>query len=191
MKVEIGSCTRCDICLSRNNIVEGRGSLNADMMFISEAPGYKEDKLGLPFVGRAGDLVRFYLNVYGWDINDIYITNVIKCRPPRNRTPNTIEIENCKEYLIKELKIVKPKILVLFGNTSIATITGINNKVKKIAGSPFKMNDYVIMPMYHPSYIQRNTEMIAEYEHHWKRLYAIFKTLVPDYIFEPKYDTHG
>jgi len=178
-------CVRCDLCLSRKHVVVGEGSLNADMVFIGEAPGHTEDKLGRPFVGRAGKLIDYYLNYYGWDRKDIYITNVIKCKTPRNRAPSPSEISKCKEYLIDELNTIKPRIIVLFGNTAIATITGYDNKVKKLAGKPFIYKNMLIIPMYHPSYMLRNKELIHIYEKHWKIIFAYFSKLVPNYEFKP------
>lgn len=180
-------CIRCDLCISRTNVVDGEGSITADMMFIGEAPGYKEDKLGKPFVGTSGQLLNYYINLYGWHRDHIYMTNVIKCKTPRNREPNNLEIYNCKEYLINELKTVNPKLLVLFGNTAISTLTGYSNVVKKLAGKPFKYKNMIIMPMYHPSYININKEFINIYNQHWNILYKLFKRLVPEYQFNPKY----
>jgi DNA polymerase len=157
-------------------------------MFIGEAPGYKEDKLGEPFVGKSGQLLDYYINLYGWEKEHLYLTNIIKCKTPRNREPNSNEINNCKEYLIREINVVKPKILVLFGNTAISTITGYSNQVKKLAGKPFRYKNMIIMPMYHPSYIGINKEFITIYNEHWKLLYKLFSKVVPEYQFNPKYN---
>jgi DNA polymerase len=186
-KLIVTNCFRCDLCLHRNNIVSGEGSLTAKMMFVGEAPGYSEDKQGKPFVGKAGRLLQYYLDYFGWEREDIYITNVIKCKTPHNRVPTAKEINNCKEYFIKELIVVSPKILVLFGNTAISTVIGIDNKVKRLAGHPFRYKDIIIMPMFHPSYIDRNKELSLLYVSHWKLLFAIFKRVVPSYQHNPKY----
>lgn len=186
--LKVKHCIRCDLCLTVNHIVSGEGSYNADMMFILEAPGYKEDKENRLLVGKSGKLIDYYLNLYGWNRQDIYITNVIKCKTLRNRVPNAIEISNCKEYLMKELRTVKPKILVLFGNTAMSEVAGISNSVKKSAGHPFRHdNGMIVVPMFHPSYIAINSEMIYQYEEHWKLLYIIFRRMIPEYQFNPKY----
>lgn len=183
--INIKLCIRCDLCLTRTQVVSGEGSHNADMMFIGEAPGYSEDKYGKPFIGKSGKLLDYYFNYYGWNRKDIYLTNVIKCKTPRNRQPSGTEIYKCKEYLIDEIKTVNPKIIVLLGNTAISTLVGVDNKVKKLAGKPFRYKDIIIFPMYHPSYMMMNKELISIYDKHWKLLYAIFNKVVPNYEFKP------
>ena len=115
----IKQCSKCDISIYRNHIVNGSGNLRSDLMFIGEAPGYHEDKSGVPFVGNSGNLLSNMLHLIGLDRTMVYITNIIKCRPPSNRTPNSIEISNCRIHLDKELELVNPKIIVLLGGVAL------------------------------------------------------------------------
>jgi DNA polymerase len=146
-------CNKCDLCLTRKNIVNGHGNIGAELMFIGEAPGYTEDKYGTPFTGKAGALLTKYLELFNFHrITNIYITNIIKCRPPSNRKPTNIEISNCRPYLINEINTVNPKIIVLLGNTAIETLLGVTG-ISKIRGKWIHTNSRWIMPMFHPSYL--------------------------------------
>ena len=116
------SCTNCDLCKTRNNSVPGKGNPSADIVFIGEAPGRSEDKAGEPFVGAAGKKLSLALEDAGITRDSVYITNVVKCRPPNNRVPNEKEKESCQEYLKTELEIIKPKIVCIMGNTAYKSL---------------------------------------------------------------------
>jgi len=157
------SCTRCDLSKTRTNVVVGHGPVPCNLMIIGEGPGENEDLEGKPFVGKAGQLLTKILESVGINReNDAYIANTVKCRPPENRTPLTSEIDACKEYLIRQIQLVQPKILVLLGNPSLKTILGETYTITKSRGCWFKTSvhymdeELYIMPMFHPSYLLRN-----------------------------------
>jgi|WetSurMetagenome_2_1015567.scaffolds.fasta_scaffold494572_2 uracil-DNA glycosylase len=150
------NCQDCDLCITRSNVVSGTGVHNK-LMFIGEAPGYHEDKLGKPFVGMAGQHLTLALTSVGINRNeDCYITNVVKCRPPSNNTPTNEEVLSCYKYLITELQIVKPMLIILLGNLALRAVTSnfslyITNEHGKWFG-----NRENIIAIYHPSYAMRN-----------------------------------
>ena len=171
-------CFKCDISLHRKNIVYGSGNTKASMMFIGEAPGAKENTTGKPFVGKSGSLLRAYLEHFGFDSNKhIYMTNVIKCRPPGNRDPNNIEIVNCMPNLVCEIQTVKPKIIVTLGKIALSVILGTSDfSLHQIRGNPFIFNNMVIMPLYHPAYILMNLN--DSYDKDFKTIKILYKSLV-------------
>ena len=183
----IGTCYRCDIAIRRKNIVVGRGNLDADLMIIGEAPGAKEDTTGIPYVGKSGRMLQYYLDLYGIERQHIYLTNIIKCKLPANSHPTKTHIQNCREYLVTELTTVKPKVIVLLGNTAISNILGSNNKVNKLAGIPVKVGNVYMIPMYHPAYISRNKDLLDLYNGHWEVVYQVFRWQSPMYNFKPKF----
>jgi uracil-DNA glycosylase len=155
LKVE--KCFRCDMCVNRTTIVSGRGPINARIMIIGEAPGALEDRLSIPFVGNSGQLLRNILRKFFIEPKDIYITNVVKCRPPGNRTPTDNEIRNCRPYLLLEIAKVNPKIILVLGSTAYKAIS--SNPYASVTndrGRIRTMGNRVILPTYHPSYVLRN-----------------------------------
>ena len=139
-------------------VVYGQGNPNAELMIIGEAPGQKEDELGKPFVGRSGELLTNTLQALGIKREDIFITNVVKCRPPNNRTPTQEEVDLYKKYfLIPEIKIIRPKIIITVGNIAFKAIlsdTGLT--ISKARGQLFQRGNFLIIPTFHPAYILRN-----------------------------------
>lgn len=155
--VKINSCSRCDLYFGVRNIVSGEGSKNS-IMFIGEAPGAKEDKLGKPFVGRAGKHLQQYFNLFNLTREeDFYITNIVKCRPTGNRKPTYSEQQLCKVYLTLEIKNVQPYIIVLLGSIACYAILGIEH-VSSARGKWYGKNKNIIAT-YHPSYAMRNINM--------------------------------
>lgn len=157
------SCTKCDLSKTRTNVVVGTGPVPCDFMIIGEGPGEQEDLSGNPFVGRAGQLLTKILESAGINREtDVYITNIVKCRPPENRNPQAVEVEACKDYLIRQIQLVKPKILVLLGAPSLKTILEEKLAISKVRGSWTKVDvsymeeQLYIMPLFHPSYLLRN-----------------------------------
>lgn len=156
-KLKIIDCHNCDISLTRRSIVNGRGPLNSKVVIVGEAPGGLEDKTGIPFVGNAGQFLREVLRSLLINPKDIYITNIVKCRPTYNRTPTPTEIHNCLPYFFVELIKLKPKLVLLLGttpnkvfyNTPMFTMTKYRGKLGII-------NNMVILSTYHPSYVIRN-----------------------------------
>ena len=151
------NCHLCQLSKSRLNVVFGEGNINADIMFVGEAPGASEDSVGRPFVGRAGELLtKMIENVLFIKRSDVYIANILKCRPPQNRTPSTSEALTCRPYLLKQIELIKPKLIVALGATAYQYLSNDSTPISKIRGHFFDNQEYKILPTYHPSYLLRN-----------------------------------
>ena len=151
------SCTKCSLSKERINVVFGRGNPKAKILIIGEGPGQQEDEQGLAFVGRAGKMLdKSFLSV-GIDTNtDCYISNIVKCRPPKNRKPKNNEVENCITWLSDQIELINPKIIVLAGSTAVQSYLNINQPISKIRGKWIKRDGIKYMPIFHPSYLLRN-----------------------------------
>jgi DNA polymerase len=151
------NCTLCDLSKTRNNVVFGEGNPNAKLMFIGEGPGEMEDKTGRPFVGRAGKLLtKIIENVLEMTRDDVYIGNIVKCRPPNNRVPTIEEAETCKPFLLQQIEIIDPEILVCLGKTAFMYLLNENMPISKVRGQIFDYKGRKVIPTYHPSYLLRN-----------------------------------
>jgi uracil-DNA glycosylase len=148
---QIKNCQNCALAASRTQVVFGDGNPHAEIMFVGEAPGFHEDRLGKPFVGAAGKLLDQLLGQIGIERRDIYIANVIKCRPPQNRNPRAEEIESCKPYLLKQIELIRPKIICTLGNFSTQLLLGHKVGITKVRGQAFDQGSYVVVPMLHPA----------------------------------------
>jgi len=158
-------CQRCDLKLSRTNVVVGSGPLDAKIMLIGEAPGRSEDKKGMPFVGSAGRILDKLLEEGGIDRKDVYVTNVVKCRPPENRTPLDYEIEACHPYLQKQMEVITPKCAVLLGRTAAEAILGRSVEMGREHGMVIEKGGIRYMITYHPAaliYKRTLKDIIAE-----------------------------
>lgn len=153
---ELGKCTLCDLHRARNNIVFGQGNPDALLMFIGEAPGGDEDMQGMPFVGKAGQLLTKIIEAIKLKRKDVYIANILKCRPPNNRDPEPGEIELCKYFLQKQIDIIRPGIICTLGRIATGVILGNDMSISKARGRFHKIGDMLVMPTYHPSYLLRN-----------------------------------
>jgi len=154
-------CTKCGLAKTRTKVVFGHGPVPCDLMLIGEGPGEKEDLSGLPFVGRAGQLLTQILSSINIDREkDIYITNIVKCRPPENRAPQSEETDACYPYLEAQIKLIKPKIILLAGAPSTKVVLKNDEPMSKIRGKWFKLQgtDISVMPLFHPSYLLRNPQ---------------------------------
>jgi len=147
---QIQTCTLCKLHAGRTNAVPGEGPAHADIMFIGEGPGFHEDKQGRPFVGAAGRFLEELLESIGFKREQVFITNVVKCRPPANRDPETDEIEACRGYLDQQIELIQPKMVVTLGRFSMARYFT-NAKISQIHGKPKKMDGVIYYPMYHPA----------------------------------------
>ena len=147
---QIQTCTLCKLHAGRTNAVPGEGPEHADIMFIGEGPGFHEDKQGRPFVGAAGRFLEELLESIGLKREQVFITNVVKCRPPANRDPETDEIEACRGYLDQQIELIQPKMVVTLGRFSMARYFT-NAKISQIHGKPKKMDGVIYYPMYHPA----------------------------------------
>ena len=170
LKEQILNCKKCDLYKTRTNPVIGEGSLNADILFIGEAPGFNEDKQGKPFVGQAGKIFDELLNFINLKREKIYITNILKCRPPNNRNPTQEEIKICSSYLNKQINVIKPKVICCLGNFATDYILkkfGLKDKIQgisKIHGKVFSVSSLSglikIIPIYHPAVVTYNPNML-------------------------------
>lgn len=150
-------CHRCGLGETRTRAVVGRGNPNAIIMIIGEGPGENEDQTGLPFVGRAGQLLDKILESVRFDVEkDVYIGNIVKCRPPNNRVPTSEEIAACKPYLLEQIRLVNPKIILLTGATAVKGLTGDKRGITSIRGTWMEWEGRLCMPIFHPSYLLRN-----------------------------------
>lgn len=151
-------CRNCDLCRTRSSVVLSRGNPQAKLMIIGEGPGQNEDETGLPFVGRAGQLLDKILASAEIDKEkDVYICNVVKCRPPGNRVPTKEEMEKCSIYLEAQLQFVQPKLILLAGSTALQAVLQVKYPISKVRGKWFDFkNDARVMPIFHPSYLLRN-----------------------------------
>ena len=156
IRADIGACTRCPLWEGRTNIVHSTGNMQADLMFVGEAPGADEDIQGFPFVGRAGQLLTKIIEAIGISRDEVFIGNINRCRPPRNRQPTPVESETCKPYLMREIAVVRPKVVVVLGNTATQNLLNTKVGITKLRGN---FQDYFgvkVMPTFHPAYLLRD-----------------------------------
>lgn len=156
LEAQCNTCTKCELCKTRTNTVFGCGNRNADLMFIGEAPGENEDLTGTPFVGRAGKLFDKYLEAVGISRDDVYIANMLKCRPPKNRDPLPSEQDMCIEYLRDQIRLIKPKMIVCLGRISAMRLIDPNFKILKEHGKWYKKGNFEMTAVYHPSLLLRD-----------------------------------
>jgi len=156
LRDEIGDCRECVFGRTRNRLVFGAGNPDADLMFVGEAPGYEEDRSGEPFVGPAGQLLTRIIQAINMDRTDVYIGNVLKCRPPNNRTPTADEAAQCFPYLRKQIDIILPKIIVALGAPAAQTLLQTTETIGRLRGRFHDLDGILVMPTYHPAYLLRN-----------------------------------
>ncbi len=162
IREDIGDCTRCRLCEQRNKIVFGVGNPKADLVFIGEGPGRDEDMQGIPFVGRAGQLLTQMIEAMGLKREQVYIANVVKCRPPENRTPEKDEMATCSPFLMRQLDVIKPKVIVCLGNVAMQTLLATNRSMSSVRGQWFPFRGSKLLPTYHPAYLLRNPPAKAD-----------------------------
>ena len=156
LKNSIKNCNKCKLCNERNNIVFGVGNENADIMFIGEGPGADEDAQGIPFVGKAGQLMNKAFEGLGIKREEVYIANIVKCRPPQNRNPEKDEVESCINYLRNQVMIIKPKIIVLLGNVALKSVLGEEYGITRVRGNWIEKKGIWYMPTFHPAALLRD-----------------------------------
>jgi uracil-DNA glycosylase len=156
LKTEAIACQKCPLAEIRINVVVERGNREAKIMIIGEGPGQNEDEQGLPFVGKAGQLLDKILASVGLGEQDVFIANIVKCRPPGNRVPTDEEVAACKPYLLEQIRLVDPKIILLTGATAVKAITGDKTGITKIRGKWMEWEGRLVMPILHPAYLLRN-----------------------------------
>jgi uracil-DNA glycosylase family 4 len=166
---EVRPCTKCDLCRTRTHAVPGAGNPAARVMFVGEGPGYNEDQQGLPFVGQAGKYLDELLGIAGLKRPDVFITNVVKCRPPSNRDPLPDEIAACSEYLERQMNLIDPALIVTLGRFSMARWFP-SDRISKIHGQERRFGNRMVMPMYHPAAALRTGTVKQMIEQDFARL---------------------
>lgn len=177
---EVQRCQRCPLSMGRTNAVPGSGPLDAELMFIGEAPGFHEDQQGVPFVGTAGQYLSELLAGIHVDRARVYITNVIKCRPPGNRDPLDEEVAACKSYLDRQLELIRPKVVVTLGRHSMARAFP-TEKISLVHGQARRVGDLVYFPMYHPAAALHRPSLKTDVEADFQRLRELL-----DHQWEPE-----
>ncbi len=176
IKQNVIECTKCELCNTRTNSVPGKGNFQSDVIFVGEAPGRNEDKNGEPFVGAAGKKLSAALEEAGVSREQVYITNVVKCRPPNNRVPNTEERDTCKEYLKKEISIINPKIICVLGNTAFNSVLG-GSEITKFRGKLVRKDSQLYFLTIHPAATIYNQELISTLNNDIVKLFDLIREL--------------
>ncbi len=156
IRQDLGDCRRCKLAPTRTNIVFGIGNPHADLMFVGEAPGADEDTQGLPFVGRAGQLLTKILEAVDMKREDVYICNILKCRPPGNRNPESDEIASCQPFLLRQIASVKPKVICALGTFGAQTLLATREPISRLRGQFINYRGAKLMATFHPAYLLRN-----------------------------------
>ncbi|MBW2121010.1 MAG: uracil-DNA glycosylase [Deltaproteobacteria bacterium] len=165
LREEVGECRRCRLHKTRRHIVFGEGDQKARLVFVGEAPGYEEDLQGRPFVGKAGQLLSRIIAAIGMTRDEVYITNVVKCHPPQNRTPRPDEIASCYPFLKDQLKIIQPRVICALGNAAAQTLLGTSAGITSLRGTFHSWEGIRVMPTFHPAYLLRNPDRKREAWH--------------------------
>jgi uracil-DNA glycosylase family 4 len=177
IRADIGDCMRCKLhTLGRTQVVFGVGNPDADLMFVGEAPGADEDVQGIPFVGRAGQLLTKIIEAIGLTRDDVYIANIIKCRPPQNRNPEPDEVATCEPFLFRQIDIIKPKIIVALGKYAAQTLLRTETPISRLRGQQFDYRGARLIPTFHPAYLLRNPSSKREV---WEDMKLVKRLLNP------------
>jgi len=171
---DLGECTRCKLHGTRNKIVFGDGNPKAELVFIGEGPGADEDAQGLPFVGRAGKLLTQMIEAMGLERKDVYICNVVKCRPPENRQPEEDEVNTCSPFLLRQIDVIAPKVIVCLGAVAAKTLLQTNRGISQFRGQWLEFRGRKLLATYHPAYLLRNPPAKSEV---WKDLQKVMAFL--------------
>jgi DNA polymerase len=174
IREDLGECTRCKLHKGRNKLVFGDGSPKAQLVFVGEGPGADEDAQGLPFVGRAGKLLTQMIEAMGLQRKDVYICNVVKCRPPENRTPEPDEVKTCSPYLLRQIDVINPKVIVCLGAVAAKTLLETTRGISQYRGEWQEWRGRKLLATYHPAYLLRNPPAKADV---WKDLQKVMAEL--------------
>jgi DNA polymerase len=179
IRTHIGDCQRCKLCCSRTNIVFGTGDPQARLMFIGEGPGQDEDRAGEPFVGAAGQLLDRIIEAIALRRQDVYIANVVKCRPPGNRLPQPDEIATCSPFLRRQIAAIRPLFICTLGSCAAQTLLSTSQAVSRLRGRFFDFEGIRLLPTFHPAYLLRNPEKKREV---WEDM----KLLMKEFPYDPQ-----
>jgi uracil-DNA glycosylase len=174
IRQDIGDCTRCRLHKGRKNIVFGVGNVNAEIMFVGEGPGADEDEQGEPFVGRAGQLLNNMISAMGIRRQDVYIANIVKCRPPGNRTPERDECDTCSPFLLRQIAVIQPKVIVALGAVAAKNLLAVNDSMANLRGRWYDFRGSRLLVTYHPAFLLRDPRQKKEA---WKDLQMVMKFL--------------
>jgi uracil-DNA glycosylase family 4 len=181
IRAEIGDCTRCKLHrLGRRQIVFGVGNPSADLMFVGEAPGADEDIQGIPFVGRAGQLLTKIIEAIGLGRDDVYIANVIKCRPPENRNPEPDEVETCEPFLFQQIDRIQPKVIVALGTFAAKALLKTQDPISRLRGRAFDYRGATLIPTFHPAFLLRSPERKRDVWEDMKKVRALLQESASD-----------
>ena len=181
IREDLGDCTRCKLHrMGRRQIVYGVGNPNAALMFVGEAPGHDEDVQGIPFVGRAGQLLTKIIEAIHLSRDDVYIANVIKCRPPENRNPEPDEVASCEPFLFRQVQAIKPAVIVALGTFAAQTLLRTSDPISRLRGKIFHYGDARLIPTFHPAYLLRSPERKREVWEDMKLVRALLSGDEPD-----------
>lgn len=181
IREDIGDCTRCKLHrLGRRQIVFGVGSPDADLMFVGEAPGADEDVQGIPFVGRAGQLLTKIIEAIGLQRDDVYIANVIKCRPPENRNPEPDEVETCEPFLFRQIEAIKPKVIVALGTFAARALLKTQDPISRLRGRVYDYRGVKLIPTFHPAFLLRSPDRKRDVWEDMKKVRALLQEPSPD-----------
>jgi DNA polymerase len=162
VRKELGDCKRCKLHRTRRTIVFGEGNEKATLMFIGEGPGYDEDVQGRPFVGKAGQLLTKIIESINLSREEVYIANIVKCRPPQNRNPEPDEIQSCNPFLMNQIRVIQPRIICALGTFAAQTLLKTDTKISQLRGKLFDLEGITVIPTYHPAFLLRNPERKRE-----------------------------
>ena len=158
IRLDLGDCTRCTLHAKRRNIVFGVGNPNADLLFVGEGPGHDEDVQGEPFVGKAGQLLDKIIQAIEMTRDEVYIANVVKCRPPGNRDPEPDEVASCRPFLERQIRSIRPVVICTLGRVAVQAVLGTGKPLRELRGTVIEYGDALLVPTYHPAYLLRNPE---------------------------------
>ncbi len=179
LKQEVLSCSQCPLHQTRTHAVFGNGNPDAEIMLIAEAPGFYEDKNGRVFQGKSGELLDKILAASGFDRNEhVYISNIVKCRPPNNRAPNETEKTACLPYLYRQIELINPKIIILMGATALKGLINPNAKITQLRGQWIDWQGRLVLPTYHPSALLRNPDLKRPVWEDFKSVVVKYRELV-------------
>ena len=176
VRKELGDCSRCKLHRTRRTIVFGEGNEKASLMVIGEGPGYDEDIQGRPFVGKAGQLLTKILQSINLAREEVYITNIVKCRPPQNRNPEPDEIQSCSPFLMKQINVIQPKIICALGTFSAQTLLKTETKITTLRGKIYDLAGITVIPTFHPAFLLRNPERKREVWEDMKKIAERMRT---------------
>ena len=179
LKKQVINCKKCSLSETVNNVVFGEGNRHAPIFIIAEAPGKDEDRQGRPFVGKSGQLLDKILDACGFNRTDhVYISNIIKCRPPNNRTPFSDETNSCMPYLIKQIDLINPSIIIMLGATALKNMFGSHMKITKVRGQWLKYNNRLALPVFHPAALLRNSALKRETWEDFKKIVFKYREII-------------